>query len=258
MYQNILYSVKDGIARITINRESQMNALTIETIQEVGQAHKEALADEQVKGILLTGSGNKAFIAGADIKEFSDFSVDEAQDMSAAGHDVFTGIEVSSKPVVAAINGFALGGGLELAMACHIRIASENAKFGQPEVNLGLIPGYGGTQRLIKLAGHGKAMELLMTGGMVDAAEAHRIGLVNNVVSQEELLAVCEKMLGKIGSKSSLTIAQIIQLGNAYHNSNEDGFQMEVEEFANCFGTEDFKEGVDAFINKRKAAFKGA
>lgn len=258
MYQNILYSVENGIARITINRESQMNALTIETIQEVGQAHQAALADESVKGILLTGSGNKAFIAGADIKEFSDFSVEEAQDMSSAGHNVFNAVETSSKPVIAAINGFALGGGLELAMACHIRIASENAKFGQPEVNLGLIPGYGGTQRLIKLAGHGKALELLMTGGMIDAAEAHRIGLVNNVVPQEELLATTEKMLSKIGSKSTLTIAQIIELGNAYQNADEDGYEMEINEFANCFGTEDFKEGVDAFINKRKAAFKGA
>ena len=257
MYQNILYSVEGAIATITINRESQMNALTIETIQEVGLAHDVALADDAVKGILITGSGNKAFIAGADIKEFSDFSVDEANDMSAAGHGVFNKLEHSPKPVLAAINGFALGGGLELAMACHMRIASENARFGQPEVNLGLIPGYGGTQRLIRLAGHGKALELLMTGNMIDAAEAHRIGLVNSVASQEELMPVCQKLLNKIASKSSLTIAQLVMLGNAYQNADENGFQLEIDEFANCFGTDDFKEGVDAFINKRKAEFKG-
>ncbi|MGB0432228.1 MAG: enoyl-CoA hydratase/isomerase family protein, partial [Bacteroidia bacterium] len=163
MYNNILYTVNSGIATITINRESQMNALTIDTIQEVGLAVAEANNDNTVFGIILTGAGNKAFIAGADIKEFSDFSVEEAEDMSASGHDVFNAVENSAKPVIAAVNGFALGGGCELAMACHMRIASENAKFGQPEVNLGLIPGYGGTQRLIKLAGHGKALELLMT-----------------------------------------------------------------------------------------------
>lgn len=257
MYNNILYTVNSGIATITINRESQMNALTIDTIQEVGLAVAEANNDNTVFGIILTGAGNKAFIAGADIKEFSDFSVEEAEDMSASGHDVFNAVENSAKPVIAAVNGFALGGGCELAMACHMRIASENAKFGQPEVNLGLIPGYGGTQRLIKLAGHGKALELLMTGDMIDANEAHRLGLANKVVSGDELMATCEKLLTKIGRKSPLTINQIIRLGNAYQNPNEDGFTLEIKEFGAAFGTEDFKEGTDAFINKRKPAFKG-
>ena len=257
MYANILYSVNNGIATITINRESQMNALTIDTIQEVGEAVKAANSDNSVFGIILTGAGNKAFIAGADIKEFSDFSVEEAEDMSAAGHDVFNSVEHSAKPVIAAVNGFALGGGCELAMACHMRIAAENAKFGQPEVNLGVIPGYGGTQRLIRLAGHGKALELLMTGDMIDANEAYRIGLANRVVSQEELIPVCEKLLSKIGSKSPLTINQIIRLGNAYQNPDEDGFALEIKEFGAAFGTEDFKEGTTAFVNKRKPEFTG-
>jgi enoyl-CoA hydratase len=257
MYNNILYSENNGIATITINRETQMNALTIDTIQEVGLAVKEANANHEIFGIILTGAGDKAFIAGADIKEFSDFSVEEAEDMSASGHDVFNSVENSPKPVIAAVNGFALGGGCELAMACHMRIAAENAKFGQPEVNLGVIPGYGGTQRLIRLAGHGKALELLMTGDMIDANEAHRLGLANHVVSQEELIPTCEKMLTKIGRKSPLTIAQIIRLGNAYQNPDEDGFSLEIKEFGAAFGTEDFKEGTDAFVNKRSPAFKG-
>jgi enoyl-CoA hydratase len=257
MYSNILYNINNGIATISINRESQMNALTIDTIQEVGLAIKAANEDATVFGMILTGAGNKAFIAGADIKEFSDFSVEEANDMSAAGHDVFNSAEKSAKPIIAAINGFALGGGCELAMACHMRVAADNAKFGQPEVNLGLIPGYGGTQRLIRLVGHGKAMELLMTGDMIDATEAHRLGLVNHVVSQDELIPTCEKILSKIVKKSPLTIHQIIKLGNAYQNPKKDGFKKEINEFANCFGTEDFKEGVDAFMNKRKPSFKG-
>lgn len=257
MYSNILYTVNNGIATISINRESQMNALTIDTIQEVGLAIKAANDDNDVFGIILTGVGNKAFIAGADIKEFSDFTVEEAEDMSAAGHDVFNSAEKSAKPIIAAVNGFALGGGCELAMACHMRIAADNAKFGQPEVNLGVIPGYGGTQRLIRLVGHGKALELLMTGDMIDATEAHRLGLANHVVSQEELIPTCEKILGKIGKKSPLTIDQLVKLGNAYQNPGKDGFRMEITEFANCFGTADFKEGVDAFMNKRKPSFEG-
>lgn len=257
MYENVLYSIEEGLATITINRESQMNALTIDTIQEVGQALNEAINDGAVTGIIITGAGEKSFIAGADIKEFSDFTVDEAEDMSAAGHSVFNSIEKSPKPVVAAINGFVLGGGCELAMACHMRIAVENAKFGQPEVNLGLIPGYGGTQRLLRLVGHGKGLELLMTGNMIGAEEARQLGLVNQVVSPEELLPTCTKLLKKIASKSPLTIAQIIRLGNDYQNPTKDGFQQEITEFANCFGTNDFKEGVDAFMNKRKPAFKG-
>lgn len=246
-----------AIATITINRPSQMNALNIHTIQEVGQAVNQCNQNDEIRGILLTGSGDKSFIAGADIKEFSNFSVEEGTKMSASGHAVFNSVERSSKPVIAAINGFALGGGLELAMACHFRVASSNAKFGQPEVNLGVIPGYGGTQRLIRLIGHGKAMELLMTGDMIDADTALRAGLVNHVVSSEELIPLAEKLLGKIAKKSPLTIKQIIDLGNDYQDAESDGFTNEIEQFGICFGTKDFKEGVDAFINKRKAEFKG-
>lgn len=246
-----------AIATITINRPSQMNALNIQTIQEVGQAVNQCNQNDEIRGILLTGSGDKSFIAGADIKEFSNFSVEEGTKMSADGHAVFNSVERSSKPVIAAINGFALGGGLELAMACHFRVASNNAKFGQPEVNLGVIPGYGGTQRLIRLIGHGKAMELLMTGDMIDADTALRVGLVNHVVNSEELIPLAEKLAGKIAKKSPLTIKQIIDLGNDYQDAESDGFTNEIEQFGICFGTNDFKEGVDAFINKRKAAFKG-
>lgn len=235
-----------------------MNALTIETIQEIGLGHAQALNDPEVRGVVITGAGEKAFVAGADIKEFSDFSVEEAADMSAAGHDVFNALANSGKPVVAAVNGFALGGGCELAMACTMRIASENARFGQPEVNLGLIPGYGGTQRLVQLVGLGRATELLLTGDMIDASEAYRIGLVNRVVKQEELMPACEKLLQKIGNKSPLTVASMVHLAKACWDKREDGFEMEIEAFANCFGTKDFKEGVDAFIQKRKPQFKGA
>lgn len=256
-FQNILYKVEAGIATITINREKMMNALNIETIQEVGIAVKNAEKDNEVAGIILTGAGDKAFIAGADIKEFSNFSKDEGYDMSAAGHEVFNSVENCRKPVIAAINGFALGGGCELAMACHIRIASSNAKFGQPEVNLGLIPGYGGTQRLIRYIGMGRALELLLTGDMIDAESAEKFGLVNRVVEPSELIPACQKILSKIAKKSPLNIAQILRLANAYNNSQEDGFSFEMLEFGNSFSTEDFKEGVDAFINKRKPVFIG-
>ena len=256
-FENILLDKNGAIATITINRPSQMNALNIQTIQEVGQAVANCNEDPEIRGMILTGAGEKSFIAGADIKEFASFSVEEGTKMSADGHAVFNSVENSPKPVIAAINGFALGGGLELAMACHFRIASDNAKFGQPEVNLGVIPGYGGTQRLIRLIGHGKAMELLMTADMIDAETAQQLGLVNHVVAVEELMGLAQKILGKIASKSPLTIKQIINLGNAYQDPDEDGFTQEIEQFGICFGTSDFKEGVDAFINKRKAEFKG-
>ena len=257
-FQNITSEVKNGIGYITINRPSQMNALTIDTIREAGEALASHIDNAEVYGILLSGSGDKAFIAGADIKEFSSFSVAEAKEMSASGHAVFRSFETSPKPTLAAINGFALGGGLELAMSCHMRIASENAKFGQPEVNLGLIPGYGGTQRLIRLIGRGRAMQLLMTGDMIKAEAALSYGLVNQVCGLDELIPTAEKILGKITSKSPLTIKQIVDLSEAYFDPQRDGLKEEIQEFANCFGTEDFKEGVDAFISKRKAEFKGA
>jgi len=255
--QNILTSKEGHIFTITLNRPDKLNALNHLTIQEVGLAVKLANDDPEVRGIILTGSGEKAFAAGADISEFAHFSPDEAEKLSRDGNSVFTGIEHSAKPVIAAVNGFALGGGCELAMACQLRIASENAKFGQPEVNLGLTPGYAGTQRLVQLIGKGKALEYLMTADMIPAAEALRLGLVNYVVPQAELLGKAREMLDKIATKAPLAIAAVIRCVNAHYAYDQDGFETEVEEFAECFGTDDFREGSTAFLEKRKAEFRG-
>jgi enoyl-CoA hydratase len=241
MYQNILAEVAEGIMTITINRPDKLNALNKQTIAEVGMAIEAAEKNTDVRGVILTGSGTKAFIAGADISEFASFSIEEGSALAAHGHRVFNSVENCSKPVIAAVNGFALGGGCELAMACHMRVAADNAKFGQPEVKLGLIPGYGGTQRLPMLIGKSKAMELLMTADMVDANEAYRLGLVNYVVPQEQLLDKCREILSKI---------------NAHYDYKTDGFQEEINRFGACFGTEDFIEGTQAFLNKRKPEFK--
>ena len=256
-YQNILTNLEDSILTITINRPKQLNALTKDTIKEVGIAVSEAEKSDEVKGIIITGSGEKAFIAGADIKEFADFTVSQGKELSAHGHNVFNSIENSSKPVIAAVNGFALGGGCELAMSCHMRIASDNAKFSQPEVNLGLIPGYGGTQRMAQLIGKSKAFELLMTADMIDANEAKNLGLVNSVTTLEDLIPATKKVLGKILTKSPVAIKQIIKTVNALYNKDLNGFDTEIEEFGNCFGTEDFKEGTTAFMEKRRANFTG-
>jgi enoyl-CoA hydratase len=256
-FQNILTAKEGHIFTITLNRPDKLNALNHLTIQEVGLAMKLANGDPEVRGIILTGSGEKAFAAGADISEFAHFSPDEAEKLSRDGNSVFTAIEHSAKPVIAAVNGFALGGGCELAMACQLRIASENAKFGQPEVNLGLTPGYAGTQRLVQLIGKGKALEYLMTADMIPAAEALRLGLVNYVVPQTELLGKAREMLDKIASKAPLAIAAVIRCVNAHYAYDQDGFETEVEEFAECFGTDDFREGSTAFLEKRKAEFRG-
>jgi len=256
-YQYILNNIEYGILTITLNREKQLNALKYDLIQEIGQALETVRNDKTIKGVILTGAGNKAFAAGADIKEFSAFSKEEGENLARKGGDVFNKIEQFNKPVIAAVNGFALGGGCELTMACHMRIASDNAKFGQPEVNLGLIPGYAGTQRLVQLIGKGKALELLMTGDMIGADEAHRLGLVNHVVSQEELLDKCKSIINKIGKKGPLAIAKVIDSVNAYFDKNRDGFNAEIENFGALFGTHDFTEGTTAFMEKRKAAFKG-
>lgn len=256
-FQNILTAKEGHIFTITLNRPDKLNALNHLTIQEVGLAMKLANGDPEVRGIILTGSGEKAFAAGADISEFAHFSTDEAEKLSRDGNSVFTGIEHSAKPVIAAVNGFALGGGCELAMACQLRIASENARFGQPEVNLGLTPGYAGTQRLVQLIGKGKALEYLMTADMIPAAEALRLGLVNYVVPQAELLGKAREMLDKIASKAPLAIAAVIRCVNAHYAYDQDGFETEVEEFAECFGTDDFREGSSAFLEKRKAEFRG-
>ncbi len=257
MSENISTRIENGILYVTITRESKMNALNIQTLKDIKEAVASIYDNKEVAGVILTGAGSKAFAAGADIAEFANFNVEEGTRMSADGHGVLNTIEKCPKPVIAAVNGFALGGGCELAMACHIRVAAENAKFGQPEVNLGLVPGYAGTQRLPQLIGRGRALEFLMTGDVINAAEAHRIGLVNHVVPQEELMAKCEGMIAKIKTKAPLAIASVIRCVNAHYDKKMDGNNVEINEFGNFFGTEDFKEGTQAFMEKRPAAFKG-
>jgi enoyl-CoA hydratase len=210
-YTNILSQTDGAICTITINRPDKLNALNIETVRELGSAVKAAINDSAVRGIIITGSGPKAFVAGADIAEFKDLGPNEAEAMAQSGHDTFNMIENSPKPIIAAVNGFALGGGCELAMACHIRIASSNAKFGQPEINLGLIPGYGGTQRLVRLIGRGRATELLLTGDMFGAEEAKTLGLVNYVVEADSLLPKCKEILDKVSQKSPLVVRQLLK-----------------------------------------------
>ncbi len=256
-FENILYKAENGICTITINRPDKLNALNRSTILEIGKSVKMAQSDPLVKGIIITGAGPKAFVAGADISEFLGLSAEEGTAMAQDGQDIFKSIEHSVKPVLAAVNGFALGGGCELAMSCHIRVASDNAKFGQPEVNLGLIPGYGGTQRLIQYIGKTKATELLMTADLIGAPEALLLGLVNYVTTPDQLLAKCGEILEKIKTKSPLALAGVIRSVNAFYEDGTDGFKKEVEEFGKCFGTEDFKEGTSAFLEKRKASFSG-
>lgn len=257
-FDNLLFDTQDGIATITINRPSKLNALNRETIQELHEAFKSADEDKDIKVIVVTGSGDKAFVAGADISEFADFSVDQGSELAAKGQELlFDFVANLATPVIAAVNGFALGGGLELAMAAHFRIASDNAKMGLPEVSLGVIPGYGGTQRLPQLVGKGRAMEMIMTAGMIDANQALEYGLVNHVTTQDELLDLGYKIAGRIMRNSSVAIASAIKAVNANYDKGIDGFEMEIEEFGNCFGTEDFKEGTQAFLQKRKADFPG-
>ncbi|GAB1857837.1 enoyl-CoA hydratase-related protein [Flavobacteriaceae bacterium MHTCC 0001] len=258
-YTNLLVTSDKGVTTITINRPQKLNALNQETIQELHNAFKAADLDKDTKVIIVTGSGEKAFVAGADISEFADYSVEEGTHLSANGQKLlFDFIENLSTPVMAAINGFALGGGLELAMACHFRVASDNAKMGLPEVSLGVIPGYGGTQRLPQLVGKGRAMEMIMTAGMIDAKKALSYGLVNHVVPQKELLELCETIAAKIQRNSSVAINAAIKAVNANFKEGVNGYQAEITEFGNCFGTEDFKEGTSAFLDKRKADFSGS
>lgn len=256
-YENVLVENKGAVAWVTINRPAQLNALNKATIAELRQALEAANNDQAIGVVVLTGSGEKSFVAGADIKEFADFSVEEGKLLAAKGQDLlFNFIENMQKPVIAAVNGFALGGGLELAMSCHIRIASDNARVGLPEVSLGVIPGYGGTQRLTQLVGKGKASEMVFTAGMITAADALQWGLVNDVCPQEELHARVEKMASKILANSSTAIASAIVAINAQADKSKDGFQTEIDEFGNCFGTADFKEGTTAFVEKRKPNFR--
>ena len=257
-YSNILSESNNGITTITINRPNKLNALNRDTIQELHDALDAANTDANTKVIIITGSGDKAFVAGADISEFAHFNVENGGKLAAKGQELlFDFVENLSTPVIAAVNGFALGGGLELAMACHFRIASDSAKMGLPETSLGVIPGYGGTQRLPQLVGKGRAMEMVMTAGMIDANTALDYGLVNHVTTQKELLPLAEKIAGKIMRNSSVAIKGAIKAVNANFKDGVNGFQVEIEEFGNCFGTEDFKEGTTAFLEKRKADFPG-
>ena len=257
-FENIIVEKGDGLGQVTINRPKKLNALNKDTITELSLAFKLLEDDTEVKVIILTGSGEKAFVAGADIAEFANFSVDEGGNLARKGQEIlFDYVENLSTPVIAAINGFALGGGLELAMACHFRVASDNAKMGLPEVSLGVIPGYGGTQRLPQLVGKGKAMELIMTAAMISADDAKNYGLVNHVTTLDELLPLAEKLAGKIMRNSSVAIASAIKAVNANFKDGVNGFDVEINQFGNCFGTEDFTEGTTAFLEKRKPNFPG-
>lgn len=256
-YNNLLTENKNGTLIITINRPDKLNALNKDTIAELSAALKSAEKDKAVKVIILTGSGQKAFVAGADISEFAHFSVEQGKELSANGHKVlFDLAEQLNKPVIAAVNGFALGGGLELAMSCHIRVASDNAKMGLPEVSLGVIPGYGGTQRLANLVGKGKALEMIMTADMINAADALQWGLVNYVTTQDALIAKCEEIAEKIKQRSGSAIASAIRAVNASTTDGVNGYLVEIDEFGKCFGTPDFKEGTGAFLEKRKPNFQ--
>lgn len=258
-FTNLLVDNQDGVLVVTLNRPQALNALNRETLSDLRKLFSDyAPTLEGLKGIVLTGSGEKAFVAGADISEFTSISEpSEGYEMAKNGHEIFFLIERFNKPVVAAVNGFALGGGCELAMACHIRVAGEKAKFGQPEVNLGLVPGYAGTQRLVQLIGKGKAIELLMTADIIDANEAHRLGLANHVVPFGEEVAKAKEIINKISTKAPLAVAGCIQAINAYFDHSSNGFEAELKAFASCVGTSDFKEGAAAFLEKRKANFNG-
>jgi enoyl-CoA hydratase len=255
--ENLRIEQSEGILTVTISRPEALNALNLKTLSELIAVLQQTYEKAENKGIILTGDGEKAFVAGADIKELSALTQEQAFAFAQNGQRLFKLIEDCPKPVIAAINGFALGGGCELAMACHIRIASENAKFGQPEVNLGIIPGYGGTQRLTQLVGRGKALELMLTGDMISAGEAKTTGLVNHVVPKDDLMTVTGKMMNKILSKGPVAISNIIKSVNAGFNFEMAGYEAEAENFAACTTTKDFKEGTNAFIEKRQPVFKG-
>lgn len=249
--------MENGIFTITINRPDKLNALNQQVMSDLDNVMDEVYRNNEIKSVIITGAGPKAFVAGADISEFSGASVEEGKALAKRGQDIFFKIERSPKPVVACVNGFALGGGCELAMSCHFRLAAENAKFGQPEVNLGLIPGYGGTQRLVQLIGKGRALELLMSAGMIDANMALQLGLVNYVVPQDELIKKAIAILELINTKAPIAVAKCIESANAVFDETRDGFTVEVNAFGDCFATADMKEGTSAFLEKRKAIFKG-
>jgi len=257
MYQTLLTSLEDRILIITINRPDKMNALNKDVFSDLESAIDEIYNNKDIGAAIITGAGAKAFVAGADISEFITLSPEKAPELAKRGQNVFDKIENCPKPIVAAVNGFALGGGCELALACHFIYASENAKFGQPEVNLGLIPGYGGTQRLTQLVGRNIAMELLTSGNMISAKEAMDYGIVNKVVKQEDLLTTTKAILGIILTKAPVAVSKIIECVNNFDHTQQ-GYDFEVKKFGECFATEDMKEGVAAFLEKRKANFKGS
>ena len=255
MYQTLITSLEENILTVTVNRPDKLNAINEVVMRELGQVVQEIYSNEGIRSAIITGAGAKAFVAGADISEFNGVREDGTA-LSKNGQDIFAGIEKSPKPIIAAVNGYALGAGCELAMSCHFRIASSNAKFGQPEVNLGLLPGYGGTQRLVQLTGKGRALELLLTANMIDAGTALLYGLINHVVEPDMLMQKAREILMLINTKAPLAIAGCITAANAVFE-NTDGYETEAKLFGECFATEDLKEGKDAFMNKRKAIFKG-
>jgi len=255
-YETLLTDLDQGILTVTVNRPDKLNALNRSVLADLDRLMDRVQTDPDIKAVLLTGAGPKAFVAGADISEFLLAGPDEGAALAKRGQDLFFRIERSPKPIIAAVNGFALGGGCELAMSCHFRLASDNARFGQPEVNLGIIPGYGGTQRLPRLIGPGRAMELILTGGMIDASEALRIGLVNHVTSPEALLETARGIIQTILTRSPVAIGQAIAAVNAA-TQGDYGYAVEIEKFRGCCGTEDMKEGVTAFLEKRKPVFPG-
>jgi enoyl-CoA hydratase len=257
-YENILMDQEGNIAMIIINRPKKLNSLNKATLQELHHALKSLEKNKKVRAIIITGSEERAFVAGADIAEFTDFSISEGMQLASEGQTlVFDYIENFPIPIIAAINGFALGGGLELAMACHFRVASDNARMGLPEVSLGLIPGYGGTQRLPQLVGKGRAMEMIMTGGMIGTEQALASGLINHSVAQEELLPFCKKIAEKIIKNSPVAISKVIEAINSGFKTGINGYKAEINAFSECFGTNDFKEGTTAFLEKRSAVFTG-
>ena len=257
MFITLLTSFSNNILTVTINRPEKLNALNHVVINELNLLLDHIATNDEIKSVIITGSGTKAFVAGADISEFNGLSIKEGNEVAKKGQETFFRIENNAKPFVACVNGFALGGGCELAMSCHIRIASTSAKFGQPEINLGLIPGYGGTQRLVHLIGKGRALEMMLSAKMIDASTALQYGLVNNVVAQEDLLNTATELLTTINTKPTLAIAACIIAANAAEFTPDKGYQTELHQFAHCFGTQDMKEGVNAFLEKRKPIFVG-
>lgn len=253
-----LVSQNGHIREIVINRAAKLNALNSELIQELSAELKLANEDKDTRVVILTGAGEKAFVAGADISEFAHFNGEEGRELSRKGQELlFTAVEQMTTPVIAAVNGFALGGGLELAMSCHMRIASDNARMGLPEVSLGVIPGYGGTQRLAQLVGKGRALEMITSAQMVKAEDAYRLGLVNKITMQEDLMEECRELAKKICQNSPTAISAAIRSVNGQFSDGINGYDVEIDSFGECFKTKDFIEGTTAFLEKRKPDFKG-